>query len=561
MATPEELLKQANELYYKNQYQAVIDLLTNEVLEQHKDARLYNSRGMAFDDWNDYDQAIADYNKAIEIDPEFSSAYYNRGNLWYNKGDYDKAIADYSKAIEIKPNHVNAYNNRGNSWNNKGIYDKAIIDHSQVIKLNPSYVSAYYNRANEWREKGEYDKAIADYTRAIELRPEFCDAYNNRGIAWKNKGHPDEAIADYGKAIELNPNIPDPYYNRGLERRASGKNLDACIKDFEKYLDLTNEKDDLWAKRAKDFIEEIREKIKDKEIAAIGDLTSKIKKLLLITEGCITHYTGLSVLRKLILEGNSLFRISEGSFLNDTSEGTELFNYLQYQSFNCKPDGLIAAPFAPKPFIGSFVAETKHDDLNLWRFYGKENGVEARGCAITLKMKDFIEEINLLLTKGQKENNRKIEDDINFYRVAYWDHDITKPNFHIPGAEKAIEDGLNTLMQELKEKVTEYKGEDRSVLEKYLNSIAFLFKSDAYKNENEIRLVIKGVEFEKKCDRETNPPKVYIELVNIRKLVKQITLGPKVSKPDEWASAIYYSYDTEPENRPEKILISRLPYK
>ncbi|GAT63553.1 tetratricopeptide repeat protein [Paludibacter jiangxiensis] len=459
MATSEKLYQQAEELYDKKQYQEVIDLLTDEVLEQHKEAELYNIRGMALDDQEKYDGAIADYSKTIAINPNLAAAYNNRGLSLYNKGEYEKAIADYDKAIQ--------------------------------------------------------------------LNSEYADAY----------------------------------YNQGLAKRESGRELETCIRDFETYLDITPEKNDIWAKRAKDFIIELREKIKDKEVAAIEELTSRIKKLLLTTEGGIAHYTGLSVLRKLILDEDNLFRISEGSFLNDTSEGTELFNYLQYQSFNCKPDGLIAAPFAPKPFIGSFVAEEKYDDLNLWRFYGKEDGVEAQGCAITLKMKDFIEEINLLLTKGQTENNRKIEDDINFYRVAYWDHDTTNPNFHIPGAEKVVEDELNTLMQELKEKVTQYKGEDRPVLEKYLNSIAFLFKSDAYKNENEIRLVIKGIEFEKKCARESNPPKVYIELVNIRNLVKQITLGPKVSKPDEWASAIYYSYDTDSENRPEKILISRLPYK
>ena len=71
----------------------------------------------------------------------------------------------------------------------------------------------------------------------------------------------------------------------------------------------------------------------------------------------------------------------------------------------------------------------------------------------------------------------------------------------------------------------------------------FLFKRDEYKNEKEVRLVIKGVEFEKKfCkknkeDKSVNPPRVYIELEPIKKRVEQITLGPKVDKANEWASA------------------------
>ncbi|MDP4201617.1 MAG: tetratricopeptide repeat protein [Bacteroidota bacterium] len=595
MATPEELLQQAQELYDNKQYQEILELLTDEVLEQYKDGLLYNIRGIVCNDLGLYDNAISNYSNVIELMPDFVDAYNSRGISLKNKGEYDKAIADYTTAIKIMSNNAIAYYNRAISWNYKDENDKAIVDYSKAIVLKPDFVEAYYNRGFSWKNKQEYDKAIIDFGKAIKLKPDYVDAYNNRGLSWKNKGNfdkaiadfdkaialdctnvsvynnrgvtlknkgeYDKAIADYTKAIALDSNYANAYYNRGNARRKSGKELEESIKDFEKYLDLTSEKDDVWAKRAKDFIEDVSEKIKDKELAVIGDLVSKIKKLLLITEGCITHYTGLSVLQKLILKEDNLFRISEGSFLNDTSEGTELFNYLKYQLFNCKHDGIIAAPFAPKPFIGSFVAESKHDDLNLWRFYGKEDGVEAQGCAITVKMNDFIAEVNKTLAKGKKEVDKKIEDDINFYRVAYWDHETDKPNFYIPNSKRKEESSLKKLMQELKEKVNNYRREDRSVLEKYLNSIAFLFKSDAYKNENEIRLVIKGIEFEKKRDSEFNPPKVYIELVNIRNLVKQVTLGPKVSKPDEWGSAIYYSYSKTPEKRPERILISRLPFK
>ena len=248
--------------------------------------------------------------------------------------------------------------------------------------------------------------------------------------------------------------------------------------------------------------------------------------------------------------------------MNDTSEGTELFKFLQFHSLSRSTDGLVAETFAPKPFIGSFVTESKHDDLNMWRFYGKENGVEARGCAITLRISEFIDAINLCITKGDEEPDKSSEDDINFYRVAYWNHDLKTTNFHIPNLEEK-EPELNLLMDELKKEVKKYKTEDKSILEKYLNTIAFLFKSDAYKNENELRLVIKGIEFEKKFDMDANPPRVYIELVNIRNLIEQITLGPKVDKSDEWAAAIFYSYDNETDEnkKPKKILISHLPYK
>ena len=217
----------------------------------------------------------------------------------------------------------------------------------------------------------------------------------------------------------------------------------------------------------------------------------------------------------------------------------------------------------PKPFIGSFVAENRHDDLNLWRFYGKENGIEAQGCALTLDVNGFIEATNDLFNDEASKLIGK-DDDINFYRVAYRRNDETG-GFHIPNASKNEEKLLNDCLIKLKSKIKEYEAEDFSTLEKYLNDVAFLFKSDHYRHENEIRLVIKGIEFNKEFGPSdaSEPPRVYIDLINVRNLIKQITIGPKVAQPEEWAAAFHYCFDQEfvEGSQQVRILISRLPYK
>jgi len=525
----EILCKKADELFKEEKFADIISLLNDEVLEKYRSAELYAWRARAYNVINDDTGKNSYYaQKAIDTDPGYYMGYFARGCGWYNKGEYENAIADYSKTIDLQADYAYAYNNRGLAWDNQY----------------------------------EYDKAIADYNNAIDLKPDYAVAYNNRGNAWLNKSEYDKAITDYNNAIDLKPDYAVAYYNRGLSFQQSGKNIAQAINDFTKFLELAADKDKTWVKRAKDYIKELRAELKDAALKEIGDLTSEIKKLLLSTDGCVTHYTGLSVAKKLLFD-DSKFRMSEGSFLNDTSEGTELFNFLQYQFISDCKDTKTPAAFVPKPFIGSFVAESKHDDLNLWRFYGKENNEEAKGCAITIRMKEFIVAINESLGVGRQKSDPGNESDIKFYRVAYWDHITDKINFVIPNSRRKVETELNKLMGDLKDKVKNYRAEDKSNLEKYLNSIAFLFKSDAYKNENEIRLVVKGIEFEKKFDTDANPPRVYIELVNIRDVMETITLGPKVDKPDEWAAAIHFRYDNEldAKKKPGKILISRLPYK
>ncbi|HEY9702682.1 MAG TPA: tetratricopeptide repeat protein, partial [Allocoleopsis sp.] len=125
-------------------------------------------------------------------------------SLGYQKlelGDYQGAIADYNSAIELNPNYTIAYNNRGNAYRNLKEYQKAIADYNRAIELNPNYTIAYNNRGNAYRNLKEYQKAIADYNKAIDLNPKDAIAYNNRGNAYRNLKEYQKALSDYNKAI------------------------------------------------------------------------------------------------------------------------------------------------------------------------------------------------------------------------------------------------------------------------------------------------------------------------------------------------------------------------
>ncbi len=96
--------------------------------------------------------------------------HYNRGIEYANKRDYDLAIADYSKAINLNPAYASAYNNRGNVYKNKLQYDRAIADYNKALKLIPKSASPYGNRGLIFEELEQRDKAIADFRKAVKLR-------------------------------------------------------------------------------------------------------------------------------------------------------------------------------------------------------------------------------------------------------------------------------------------------------------------------------------------------------------------------------------------------------
>ncbi|MGA1826355.1 MAG: tetratricopeptide repeat protein [bacterium] len=83
----------------------------------------------------DHDRTMADYTKAIEINPKDADAYYHRGLILMNGGEYSQAIADFTKAIEIDPKYADAYNSRGAAYAIKGEFERAWEDVYQAQSL------------------------------------------------------------------------------------------------------------------------------------------------------------------------------------------------------------------------------------------------------------------------------------------------------------------------------------------------------------------------------------------------------------------------------------------
>jgi Flp pilus assembly protein TadD len=125
----------------------------------------------------------------------------------------DEAIAHYQTALQIKPDYVEAYNNLGNALLQKGNADEAIVYYQTALQIKPDYVVTSYNLANALLQKGNVDEAIAQYQTALQIKPDYADAHNNLGNALLKKGKVDEAITHYRKALQIKPDSPDVLNN------------------------------------------------------------------------------------------------------------------------------------------------------------------------------------------------------------------------------------------------------------------------------------------------------------------------------------------------------------
>ncbi|NLA41822.1 MAG: tetratricopeptide repeat protein [Smithella sp.] len=210
----EEIKKKSDALLKENE-RLRRELATAKGVEKKKETEAYNKtikeldaaewfeKGYAAGTSGNYNEALASFNKAIELDPKDADAYNNRGIAYDNLGNHKQAIKDYNKAIELDPKNAKAYNNRGGAYGDLGNYKQAIKDYDKAIDLDPKYAAAYYNRGIACRNLGNYNQAINDYNKAIELNPQYARAYTGRGIAYDELGNYKQAIADIKTAAKL----------------------------------------------------------------------------------------------------------------------------------------------------------------------------------------------------------------------------------------------------------------------------------------------------------------------------------------------------------------------
>ena len=200
-------------------------------------ARVHINLGDALFKMGRVDEAIAQYQQALQIEPDYAEAHINFGNALLRKGNVDEAIAQYQLALQIKPDYAEACYNLGNALLQKGQVDEAIVQYQHALQINPNYAVACYNLGTALLQKGQVDEAVARYQRALQIKPDYAEAHNNLGSALLQKGQVDEAIVHFQKALQIKPDNAEACYNLGSALLRKGQ-VDEAIVHFQKALQI-----------------------------------------------------------------------------------------------------------------------------------------------------------------------------------------------------------------------------------------------------------------------------------------------------------------------------------
>ena len=200
----------------------------------YKKSRKYFGIGLGYSLRGEFAPAIDNFNKAIAFDPKNAAAYVNRGHIYLEQSLWDKALADYNRAIEINPKlNGRTYYNRGIIYEMRGKLAEVLADYDKAIELRPSFIPAYFQRANLYLKQENWHNAIKDFEQVIKLEPKEDQAYFAAGFAYLKLHQWEQAMQKYNQGMLINPNDGNAYFSRGLIHANNGHIVRATI-DWKK---------------------------------------------------------------------------------------------------------------------------------------------------------------------------------------------------------------------------------------------------------------------------------------------------------------------------------------
>ncbi len=168
-----------------------------------------------------YTGAIADYDKVLCLEPNYTKAYIYRGQAKHELRQYIDAISDYDTAIHLNSDDAETYFCRAEAKTSLGgdRYAAAIADYDTAIRLKPDYVEAYFRRAHANEMCGQYEAAISDYDAILQYYSESTLAYHWRARAKRELNQIEAAEQDCHIALKLATKKNDVKMKKRIQRQ------------------------------------------------------------------------------------------------------------------------------------------------------------------------------------------------------------------------------------------------------------------------------------------------------------------------------------------------------
>ncbi len=215
--------------FRRNQdYQSELLIWQDTVAKAPGNVRAHNDLGLALTKHQRFDEAIAEFQKAVKLDSEYVHAHINLGNELAKCGRIDEAVDHFQQAVRLRPGTAELHCSLGGVLVDSGRIDEGVNHLRKALDIQPDSAEARNNMGNALARQEQLKPAIAQFMKALEIQPGFASAHNNLGLALVKAGRIDEAVNHFQKAVELRPGYALAHYNLGSALRASGRPNEAA---------------------------------------------------------------------------------------------------------------------------------------------------------------------------------------------------------------------------------------------------------------------------------------------------------------------------------------------
>ncbi len=198
----QNLGKNCTQFIKSKEYTKALPYIDACISEHPDNAALYNNRGNIYKEMGNYNAAILDYQKAIRLNPSFTSPYNGLAIVYLKTSQYDNGLEVLNKLKEISPNNIEGAINRASIESMMNDYNAAIQDYNIVLKDKRNSIF-YRERAYAYLASSKPEQAISDYENYFKAGHSSAEAYKFMGIAYQTIGNNDKAMECYRKAAEL----------------------------------------------------------------------------------------------------------------------------------------------------------------------------------------------------------------------------------------------------------------------------------------------------------------------------------------------------------------------
>lgn len=195
------------------------------------------NRGAAHAVLGSWAHAFADFDRAVEVDPEYVQALLRRGHALLQLKEEERARLDFAAALRLQPDSAARFKDRGVRLLDLDQAKLAAIELSIAIAVDPGLATAYARRGAARMKLGEEERARADFEQALVLAPDEGELWALRGAAYWQAGRRQQALADLDQAVRLDPDEPKHLAWRGYLRQSLG-DPDGARNDFDQALAL-----------------------------------------------------------------------------------------------------------------------------------------------------------------------------------------------------------------------------------------------------------------------------------------------------------------------------------